>query len=104
MYYRYWTQERIRPAHLGIRNEQYKLIFLYGNKLNTTGSEDYISQPLWEFYDLNRDPYEDTNRINDPYYASVIEQMKRELIEERKKVGDTDENYPVMQDLVERYF
>ncbi|MFI3295116.1 MAG: sulfatase [Rikenellaceae bacterium] len=104
MYYRYWTQEKIRPAHFGIRNERYKLIFLYGDKLDATGSSDYISSPSWEFYDLERDPYEDTNRINDPYYSSVISQMKQQLIEERKKVGDTDENYPVMQQMVERYF
>ena len=39
MYYRYWTQHSNRPAHMGIRNERYKLMFFYGDRLNMTGSE-----------------------------------------------------------------
>lgn len=27
IYYHYWTQHDIRPAHIGVRNERYKLIF-----------------------------------------------------------------------------
>ena len=46
MYYRYWTQHEIRPAHMGIRNDRYKLIFFYGDRLGMTGSDDCVSTPL----------------------------------------------------------
>lgn len=104
MYYRYWTQEKIRPAHLGIRTDRYKLIFLYGQKLDTKGSQDYVSNPSWELYDLAIDPHEDTNVANDLRYAKIFEELKAQLIEERIKVKDTDENYPLMQEIVEKYF
>ena len=66
MYYRYWTHHSIRPAHMGIRNERYKLMFLYGDRLNATGSEETPTTPAWEFHDLQVDPKEDKNMYNDP--------------------------------------
>ena len=43
----------------------------------------YISMPhyhdLDQFYDLEKDPNEQHNLINDPKYAKIIEEMKREL-------------------------
>lgn len=29
IYYRYWTNHAIRPAHFAIRSDRYKLIFYY---------------------------------------------------------------------------
>lgn len=37
---------------MGIRNDRYKLIFFYGDRLGMTGSDDCVSTPSWEFYDL----------------------------------------------------
>jgi hypothetical protein len=41
---------------------------------------------------------------NDPKYAPVIKQMKKQLLNLRKEVGDTDEKYPEMQELLEKYY
>lgn len=72
IYYRYWTQHKIRPAHIGVQTDRYKLMYLYGDPLNMTGSSDYVSEPSWEFYDLLKDPKEDHNAYNDKEYAEVI--------------------------------
>lgn len=104
MYYRYWTQHRIRPAHMGIRNQRYKLMFLYGDKLDTRGSEDNVHTPSWEFYDLSVDPHEDKNRYNDPAYASIIEQMKKDMLRLRTEVGDTDAGSPRMQEIMKENY
>lgn len=103
MYYRYWTQQEIRPAHMGIRNERYKLMFLYGDMLDTKGSEEYISTPSWEFYDLQTDPHEDKNQYSNTEYASIIEQMKQDLLKLKEEAGDVDTN-PRMQKIMAEYF
>lgn len=90
IYYRYWTQHDIRPAHIGVRTDRYKLMFLYGDRLNMTGSSDYVSTPSWEFYDLQADPKEDHNAYGDAQYQGIIKQMKREMMQLRQQVGDTD--------------
>ena len=100
IYYRYWTQHKERPAHIGVRTDRYKLIFLYGNRLDMTGSTDYVSQPSWEFYDLQEDPYEDHNAYNDPQYQNIIKQMKKEMMRLRTETGDTDASRPVMLDIL----
>lgn len=104
MYYRYWTHHAIRPAHFGIRNERYKLIFFYGNRLNTTGSEDKATTPAWEFYDLQKDPHEDHNAYRDPKYATIIHGMKKELLKLRKAARDTDAQNPVMKEILDKYY
>lgn len=104
MYYRYWTQHKIRPAHFGIRNERYKLIFFYGDKLDSTDSEEYVSEPSFEFYDLKTDPHENHNAYHDKKYASIIKQMKKDLLIEKDKVKDSDENYPKMTKMIKKYF
>ncbi|MDR1455157.1 MAG: sulfatase [Tannerella sp.] len=104
MYYRYWTQHRIRPAHMGIRNRRYKLIFFYGDRLATTGSEDLSTLPAWEFYDLATDPREERNRYDDPACAGIIAGMKQDLLELRREVGDTDPATPRMEEIMEEYY
>ena len=104
MYYRYWTHHKIRPAHMGIRNHRYKLMFLYGDPLNATGSDKAPVTPSWEFYDLLADPHEDHNVYNSPAYAGEIEKMKRELLQLRREVGDTDAATPRMQEILDKYY
>lgn len=103
-YYRYWTQHEIRPAHFGIRNERYKLIFFYGDKLDMTGSDDCVTTPAWEFYDLQTDPHEDRNLYGNPEYSEIIAGMKAELLERRKEYKDTDESSARMREIMEKYF
>lgn len=101
IYYRYWTQHKHRPAHMGVRNDRYKLMFLYGDRLNMTGSSDYVSEPSWEFYDLLKDPKENHNAYNDKEYSDVIKKMKKEMLRLRKEVGDTDANSKRMQEILQ---
>lgn len=100
IYYRYWTQHTIRPAHMGIRNDRYKLIFLYGDKLHTSGSSDDISTPSWEFFDLHKDPKENRNAYADKEYASIIKEMKKEMLKLREEWGDTDESSQRMREIL----
>ncbi|MDR2042460.1 MAG: sulfatase [Tannerella sp.] len=104
MYYRYWTQHPARPAHIGIRNRDCKLIFLYGDRLHTTGSDSITHTPSWEFYDLKNDPHENKNRYHDPAYAPVIRQMKQRLLQLRASLGDTDNDAPRMKEIMSRYY
>ena len=104
MYYRYWTQHEIRPAHIGVRNDRYKLLFVYGDRLGMTGSDAFVSAPAWEFYDLREDPYENRNAYGDPRYAEVVRAMKEELLRLREEVGDTDEANPRMREIIRTNF
>ncbi len=70
MYYRYWLHRPERPAHFGIRNERYKLIFFYGQGLGKKGTSEETTSPAWEFYDLKEDPKELNNAIDEPRYKS----------------------------------
>ena len=99
MYYRYWLHHPERPAHIGLRNERYKLAFFYGQGLNMRGASKESSAPAWEFYDLQEDPYELHNAIDEEEYASVIQEMKEELVLEQQKAGDLNTSYPIMQEL-----
>lgn len=99
IYYRYWTNHAIRPAHLAIRSDRYKLILYYGRNLGMTDTENFEFTPAWDFYDLEKDPHENHNLYGNPQYAPVIKQMKAELRKLREEVGDTDGNYPEMNGL-----
>lgn len=102
IYYRYWTQHDIRPGHIGVRNERYKLMFLYGDRLNMTGSSDYKSTPSWEFYDLQKDPKENHNAYGEKEYESVIREMKKEMMRLREEVKDTDEGEIRMMEILRK--
>jgi len=98
-YYRFWLHmyHRLRvPAHFGIRDERYKLIFFYGcvpegamknNAVRLPGSSSRFppqTPVAWEFYDLKKDPNEMQNQYGNPEYAKVIDKMKVQLKETRK--------------------
>jgi len=101
MYYRYWLHSPDRPAHFGIRNERYKLAFFYGQGLSKKGTSKTTTPSSWEFYDLKEDPKELHNAVDNVQYATVIAEMKQELIKERKKYKDSDTEYPEMQEILE---
>lgn len=65
-----------------------------------TGSSDYVSTPSWEFYDLQADPKEDHNAYGDAQYQGIIKQMKREMMQLRQQVGDTDASSQRMHDIL----
>lgn len=103
-YYRYWLHQEHRPAHFGIRGERYKLAFYYGQPLGMPGAEPEATEPDWEFFDLQEDPHELRNAYDDSAYREIIASMKKDLIRLRTEAGDTDEQYPVMGEIIEKYW
>jgi arylsulfatase A-like enzyme len=65
-YYEYPQPHHVAP-HFGVRTTRYKLIRFYGPHNNL------------ELFDLQKDPTEMNNLINDPSYASIINELKKEL-------------------------
>lgn len=107
MYYRYFAHDRHRPAHLGLRNEDYTLAFFYGKGLGLPGANndpDRQTTPAWELYDLKKDPYQTNNVYGQPAYADITAQMKDEIIEQRKQLKDTDVAHPEMKDVLANYW
>ena len=104
MYYRYWLHHPDRPAHFGIRNERYKLAFFYGQDLGMKGTSKEKTNPVWEFFDLQKDPKEIHNAYGEAEYASIISEMKLAILEEREKYGDNDKEYEVMQSILAKEF
>ncbi|MEH6551018.1 MAG: sulfatase [Pseudomonadales bacterium] len=114
VYYRYWMHMKHHsvPAHFGIRTEQYKLIFFYGQpesnspeKIAKAAGKKVELAPLfastpvaWEFYDMTSDPHETTNLYGDPKYGPIIANLKRQLQQMRTDIGENDsENFPHIQ-------
>jgi len=103
MYYRYWLHHPDRPAHFGVRNERYKLAFFYGQDLEMQGTSKETTEPVWEFFDLQKDPKEMHNAYGKAEYATIIKEMKHSILEERKKYEDLDTNSPVMQEILKEF-
>ncbi len=95
-YYRYWMHmaHHDNPAHYGIRTQDHKLIFFYGLPLDAKGAVKQSTPPHWELYDLRKDPHEMQNVYDDPAYAETVNRLKKELAQLKKRVGDTDDEYP----------
>ncbi|MEM9985790.1 MAG: sulfatase/phosphatase domain-containing protein, partial [Bacteroidota bacterium] len=118
-YYRYWmhmAHKHNNPAHFGIRTKQYKLMFYYGVDYkerknsaepwanNPASMSDFQTVPAWEFYDLSQDPHEMDNRYGDPAYASIIQELKSELKQQRQEYAETDAAYPHIQAIVDQHW
>ena len=103
-YFRYWEHSPDRPGHFGIRDKRYKLAFFYGQKVAKIYGSKEATPPAWEFYDLQKDPKELHNAYNDSEYVSIIKEMKSELQKQREIAGDTDKQYPKMQEIFKNYW
>ena len=81
IYYHYYEYPGAHSVkrHYGVRNERYKLMHYYHN----------IDE--WEMYDLEKDPKEMNNIIDDSSYADVLVEMKEELVRLQEKYGDSEE-------------
>ncbi|MDY7396803.1 sulfatase [Aureibaculum sp. 2210JD6-5] len=69
MYYHYYEfpyWHHVQP-HYGIRTQKYTLAHFYYNI------------DVWELYDLEKDPQQMNNIINDPQYSDIISDLKVEL-------------------------
>ena len=126
-YYRYWmhmAHMHNNPAHFGVRTKDYKLIFFYGvdykirakaadnsapKKKDTTDTtlweeSNYPAMQTpaaWELYDLRKDPKEMNNVYDDPQYAEVVKELKRQLKAERQRINETDAKYPHIQKVID---
>lgn len=91
MYYRYWMH-RDRDhnvwAHYGIRTHAHKLIYFYNDPLGQPGAHLPADPPEWELFDLEVDPFEMNNVIDDPEYGLIVERLKRDLSALQAQLGD----------------
>ena len=91
MYYRYWMH-RDRDhnvwAHYGIRTHAHKLIYFYNDPLGQPGAHLPADPPEWELFDLEVDPFEMNNVIDDAEYAAIVDRLKRELFALQAQLGD----------------
>jgi len=102
VYYRYWMHmaHHDNPAHVGIRTKKYKLIYYYG--CNYDGG--YRTPPGWELYDIENDPHETRNVIDDPGMAETVQRLKQQLAQTRKDVGDDGSHYPKCEQIVQEFW
>jgi arylsulfatase A-like enzyme len=75
-FYEYKADHTVLP-HLGIRGEDYKLIYFYTVK-------------EWELYDLKKDPAEQNNLAEDPSYSKRVRKMKKILTRIKNKYLDPE--------------
>jgi arylsulfatase A-like enzyme len=92
-YYHYWQHMHAHdnPACIAIRTKRYKLILFYGTWMMDDAPS---TPPAWELYDLKLDPTEDNNVIDNPEYAEIIEQMKKDLKVRRTELGEDHPDIP----------
>ncbi|WP_233267566.1 sulfatase [Algibacter sp. L1A34] len=76
-FYEYPAEHKVK-RHYGVRTDRYKLIHFY------------YDIDKWELYDLEKDPTEMHNVYEDTEYASVKEDMHKQLEKMRTKYGDSD--------------
>jgi len=101
-YYRYWMHmaHHDNPAHLGIRTKTHKLIYFYG--CNYDGG--YQTPPGWELYDLVNDPFETQNLYDEPKYAELVKELKKQLSQTRERVGDDGSHYPATERVIKEFW
>lgn len=101
-YYRYWMHmvHHDNPAHLGIRTKTHKLIYFYG--CNYDGG--YQTPAGWELYDLAQDPHETINIYHDPANTKLVADLKKQLAETRKRVGDDGSHHPAAEKVIQEFW
>ena len=78
VYYHYYEYPHVWHSvnrHYGIRRGELKLIYFY-------------QKDQWEFFDLETDPDEVDNLINNPEYQDIISVLKKEFYELKQEYGD----------------
>jgi len=108
VYYRYWMHlaHHHIPAHYGVRNHRYKLVFFYSLPLDASLGKGVFppTTPGWELYDLELDPQEKRNVYHDPAYRETIDELKFKLLALKNLYRDTDDAYPKLMKLREDHW
>lgn len=83
VYYHYYDYPAFHMVkkHYGIRTERYKLMHFY----------DDID--IWELYDLEEDPKEIQNQINNPEYEAIETELRTKLAELQAQYEVTDKEF-----------
>ncbi len=95
-FYQYWMHfaHHDVPGHLAMRTDRFKLLFFHGRPLVNPrgwgGAFGVRSPPGWELYDLEVDPGEHRNVIDDPAYADDLVRLKKRFARLRTEVGADD--------------
>ena len=100
-YYHYWMNmfHHDNPAHIAIRTKTHKLILFYGS----AWSNDPLTPPAWELYDLIDDPNEMNNIYNDSANKDLILSLKTQLKQMRSEYREDDKKYP-FNEIIEEYW
>jgi hypothetical protein len=61
-------------------------------------------EPSWELFDLVTDPSEMNSLYNDPGQKALIRELKESLLKLKEQYDDTDEKYPELVKVNEKYF
>ena len=103
-YYRYWMHiaHHDVPAHVGIRTKRHKLIYYYGVDFRDRGKPR--TPPGWELYDLQEDPHETRNLIDDPAHRELVAELKQRLRDKRAAVGDDGAAFPAVERVIEDFW
>ena len=83
VYYHYYDYPAFHMVkkHYGIRTKRYKLMHFYDD-IDT-----------WELYDLEEDPKEIHNQIDNPKYDDIEDKLRLELAKLQKQYKVTDEEF-----------
>jgi len=83
VYYHYYDYPAFHMVkkHYGIRTKRYKLMHFYDD-INT-----------WELYDLEEDPSEIHNQIDNPEYNKIEDELRIQLAELQKQYKVTEEEF-----------
>ncbi len=83
VYYHYYDYPAFHMVkkHYGVRTDRYKLIHFYDD-IDT-----------WELYDLEKDPMEINNLIDNPDYDKIETELTDKLLELQKKYKVTDKEF-----------
>lgn len=92
-YYQYWMHmiHHEVPSHFGIRTKRHKLLFFPGTPIPYDARQNLFGEiatpPAWELYDLQNDPNEMNNLVDNPEYAEVLAELKDQLAALREQAG-----------------
>ena len=100
-YYHYWMNmfHHDNPAHIAIRTKTHKLIMFYGS----SWSNEPLTPPAWELYDLVKDPSEMNNVYDKPENVELIKQLKDQLKQMRADYKEDDKKFP-FNEIIEDYW